>query len=154
MCDIEIPSLRVTGQVKWFNTKAGFGFITVSDGFKETGKDIFVHYSSISVTGSQYKYLTQGEYVDFDIVKPSNDKHEFHAVNVTGIRNGNIMCETKRVFDYKHSDSKSIEKEDKEEYALVQRKKSRPSSAKPTVTPVVIKPSYKKKLLSTTAVSV
>jgi hypothetical protein len=87
---------RVTGQVKWFNNKAGFGFITVCSGFEHSGKDIFVHYSAISVSNSQYKYLIQGEYVDFDIVKPDNDKHEFHAVNITGVRNGNIMCETRR----------------------------------------------------------
>ena len=91
-------NVRVTGQVKWFNNKVGFGFITVCNGFEQTGKDIFVHYSSISVANSQYKYLIQGEYVDFDIVKPENDKHEFHAVNVTGVRMGNIMCETRRAF--------------------------------------------------------
>jgi hypothetical protein len=96
---------RITGQVKWFNNKAGFGFITVCNGFEQSGKDIFVHYSAISVSNSQYKYLIQGEYVDFDIVKPENDKHEFHAVNITGVRNGNIMCETRRTFSQSQSSS-------------------------------------------------
>jgi len=39
-------SLRLIGRVKWFNNKAGFGFITVCDG-EYAEKDIFVHYSSI-----------------------------------------------------------------------------------------------------------
>ena len=85
----------LTGRVKWFNNKAGFGFITVCDG-EQSGKDIFVHYSSIQVQNSQYKYLVQGEYVDFLLVKPANSDHEFHAVSVSGIKGGNLMCETRR----------------------------------------------------------
>ena len=85
----------ITGKVKWFNNKAGFGFITVCDG-DYSGKDIFVHYSSIQVNNSQYKYLVQGEYVDFSLVKPTNSEHEFHAVNVGGVKGGSLMCETRR----------------------------------------------------------
>jgi len=85
--------LRHTGCVKWFNNKAGFGFITMVDA---SSKDIFVHWSSIKVENSQYKYLVQGEYVEFELVKPEGDKHEFHAVSVSGIKGGNLMCETIR----------------------------------------------------------
>ncbi len=84
---------RITGRVKWFNNATGFGFITVCDG-EHTGKDIFVHYSSIQVQNSQYKYLVQGEYVDFNVMKPDNSLHEYHAVSVSGIKGGNLMCET------------------------------------------------------------
>ena len=48
---------------------------------------------------SLYKYLVQGEYVDFDLVKSTSDKHEYHAVNITGIKNGSIMCETRKLSD-------------------------------------------------------
>lgn len=89
-------AIRLTGQVKWFNTKAGFGFITVCDSAEHSGKDIFVHYKSIKVENSQYRYLVQGEYVEFLLVKPESDKYEFHAVDVTGIKGGAIMCETRR----------------------------------------------------------
>jgi CspA family cold shock protein len=89
-------STRLTGQVKWFNTKAGYGFITVYEG-EHANKDIFVHYSSLRVVNSQYRYLVQGEYVDFSIVKPDNDKYEFHAVDVSGVKGGPIMCETRRI---------------------------------------------------------
>ena len=88
---------RLTGMVKWFNNKSGFGFITVCSDGEFVGKDIFAHYSSIRVTNSQYKYLVQGEYVDFNLVKSENEKHEFHAIDITGIMNGPILCETRRI---------------------------------------------------------
>lgn len=87
---------RVLGQVKWFNNKAGYGFITMNDG-ENAGKDIFVHYSSIRVTNSQYKYLTQGEYVEFVLEKSSSEKHELQANDVSGLKGGKLMCEVRRV---------------------------------------------------------
>lgn len=87
---------RLTGMVKWFNNKSGFGFITVCGEGEFGGKDIFSHYSSIRVTNSQYKYLVQGEYVDFNLVKSENDNHEYHAMDITGVHGGPILCETRR----------------------------------------------------------
>jgi cold shock CspA family protein len=90
-------SERLTGMVKWFNNKAGFGFITVCGDGEFGGKDIFTHYSSIRVGNSQYKYLVQGEYVDFNLVKSENEKHEYQAVDITGVKGGAIMCETRKI---------------------------------------------------------
>jgi len=90
---ISIPN--VTGRVKWFNNKAGFGFITITDGEK-SGTDIFVHHSAIGVSSQQYKYLVQGEYVEFKLKKVEGGNHEFQAVEVCGIKNGKLMCETRR----------------------------------------------------------
>lgn len=87
---------RQVGKVKWFNNKAGYGFITVSDEGELLNKDIFVHYSNINVSNSQYKYLVQGEYVEFLLEKMSDGNHEYKAVEVTGIKGGSIMCETRR----------------------------------------------------------
>jgi cold shock protein len=50
------------GKVKWFNPKKGYGFIATAD-----GRDIFVHYSSISSNG--YKTLAEGDTVTFDVVE-------------------------------------------------------------------------------------
>tara|TARA_X000000368_G_C22404303_1_gene438844 strand:- start:51 stop:404 length:354 start_codon:yes stop_codon:yes gene_type:complete len=91
---------KFTGQVKWFNNKSGYGFITVlSTNMKE--KDIFCHHSSISVKNEQYKYLVQGEYVEFNIKVIEDSSHENQASNVTGIMGGDLMCETR----FKNKDS-------------------------------------------------
>lgn len=87
--------VRLLGQVKWFNNKAGYGFITVNDG-DYSGKDIFIHYTSIRVTNSQYKYLVQGEYVEFNLVKSNTDAHEYQATEISGLKGGALMCETRR----------------------------------------------------------
>ena len=85
---------RFMGRVKWFNNKAGYGFITVTDGPK-AGSDIFVHHSSIKVDAQQYKYLVQGEYVEFALSSVPSGDHEFQASDVSGIKGGKLMCETR-----------------------------------------------------------
>ena len=86
-------SSRLTGMVKWFNNKAGYGFITVCG----EDRDIFVHYSNVKLDNSPYTYLMQGEYVEFDLAETDNEQHKYQAVNITGIRGGPIMCETRRL---------------------------------------------------------
>ena len=121
-------STPITGKVKWFNSKAGYGFITACEG-EYVDKDIFVHYSSISADSSHYKYLTQGEYVDFVLTKPANEKHEYHAVNVTGVKGGLIMCETRRLNALSsRSEEHSITEETTPVKPVVHRK-PRPTSA-------------------------
>ncbi|MDI6618773.1 MAG: cold-shock protein [Clostridiales bacterium] len=50
------------GKVKWFNAEKGYGFIQ-----REDGKDVFVHYSAITMDG--FKTLEEGADVEFDIVE-------------------------------------------------------------------------------------
>jgi CspA family cold shock protein len=50
------------GKVKWFNPRKGYGFIAAPD-----GRDVFVHYSSIS--GEGFKTLDEGDTVMFDVVE-------------------------------------------------------------------------------------
>ena len=50
------------GTVKWFNESKGFGFIA-----RESGEDVFVHFSAI--TGEGFKTLAEGDKVTFDVVK-------------------------------------------------------------------------------------
>ena len=82
------------GKVKWFNNKSGFGFITILDS-EHKDKDIFAHHSSLVVKNEIYKYLVQGEYVQFNLQKLDSGNHEYQAVNITGIKSNDLMCETR-----------------------------------------------------------
>ncbi len=98
---------RLIGRVKWFNNKSGFGFITVCNG-EQKGKDIFAHYSAITLSEqSQYKFLVQGEYVEFDLVKSDNEQHEYHSSNITGMLGGMLMCETQKLNEQLHPRTQS-----------------------------------------------
>lgn len=83
------------GYVKWFNNRVGYGFITVHHG--AFVYDIFVHHTAIRVKSEQYRYLVQGEYVQFKWAETSNKKYVWQAVDVRGINNGPLMCETRNV---------------------------------------------------------
>lgn len=102
---------RHYGQVKWFNSKAGYGFITTKSS-DDTNMDIFTHYSAVKVIDAQYKYLVQGEYVEFELTKSSNEKHKYQATDITGIQNGKLMCETRQQFKSQQR-SEITEKKDK-----------------------------------------
>lgn len=81
-----------TGRVKWFNNKAGYGFITWTPS-GETEEDIFVHHSALSTEKDQFRYLVEGEYVTFSVTEADN---KTTATNVTGSDGGKLMCETRR----------------------------------------------------------
>ena len=79
-------SNRFTGQVKFFNRDRGFGFITRLD----DNKDFFVHYQDINPKSQCWSILFQGEYVEFETREGPNGEQ---AGNVTGLRNGTLLCE-------------------------------------------------------------
>lgn len=66
----------MTGKVKWFDSKKGYGFI-----LPDEGGEIFVHYTGIIAEG--FKALTEGQRVEFEI--GGNEKGQ-QAVNVTVIK--------------------------------------------------------------------
>lgn len=125
----DTSSSRYTGRVKWFNNKAGYGFITITDGPK-SGTDIFVHHSSISVTDEQYKYLVQGEYVEFSISSTNGGQHEFIASSVSGIKGGKLMCETRREFRVSRAQYKATA--EPASPVVVEKPKSKPAPKKNT----------------------
>ena len=50
------------GTVKWFNAAKGFGFIQ-----RQSGEDVFVHFSAIQSEG--FRSLQEGQAVQFDVAK-------------------------------------------------------------------------------------
>ena len=61
------------GQVKFFNTTKGFGFIAPEDG----GKDVFVHVTAVQAAG--LRGLNEGQQVHFEV---EADKRGPKAVNL------------------------------------------------------------------------
>ena len=104
-------SERLTGRVKWFNNRAGFGFVTVMEGEKKD-EDIFVHHSGIVVNNEQYKYLVQGEYVSFSLRESDNDDHPYQAGEVRGVLEGWLMCETRNANRSSREDGEEAEEEE------------------------------------------
>jgi CspA family cold shock protein len=95
--NVSSSTQRTTGRVKWFNNKAGYGFITATTG-AQAGTDVFAHHSGLAVSSQQYRYLVQGEYVEFQMNSVEGGTHRFQAADITGIGRGMLMCETRRSF--------------------------------------------------------
>jgi cold shock CspA family protein len=112
-----IQGERALARVKWFNSKSGFGFLTVTNG-EHNGRDIFVHHSAIGVLSQQYKYLVEGEYVELFVLPLQSGEHEFQATNVCGVNGGKLMCETRnenRVHRTSYKSTSSNEPEKKKD---------------------------------------
>jgi len=128
-----------SGRVKWFNNKAGYGFISVPD--CETGeeRDMFVHHSEIKVEQSQYKYLVQGEYVEFIIapISRENKSTDVHATSVRGINGGKLMCETRNEVRSYRTQQGSAQQGSAQQGSAQQGEgqESRPQSARPSSGP-------------------
>ena len=84
---------RTKGRVKWFNNKAGYGFLTVGEG--DDVEDVFVHHSALRTGEEQYKYAVEGEYVEFIMSAADSDNHKWQASDVTGLSGGPLLCETR-----------------------------------------------------------
>ena len=67
--------MREQGTVKWFNASKGYGFIQ-----RQSGEDVFVHFSAIQAEG--YKSRNEGQAVEFDVTRGPKG---LQAANVTSL---------------------------------------------------------------------
>ena len=65
---------KMQGQVKWFSSEKGYGFISC----EEIENDIYVHFSDIQMRG--YRTLEENDFVEFEY-----DEEMKKAVNVLKI---------------------------------------------------------------------
>jgi CspA family cold shock protein len=73
--NVEVVEVKEQGTVKWFNASKGYGFIQ-----RQTGEDVFVHFSAIQMDG--YKSLNEGQTVEFEVKKGPKG---LQAENVVGV---------------------------------------------------------------------
>lgn len=77
---------NINGKVKWFNVKAGFGFINRND----DGTDVYAHYSAIVNKNPNHRVrsLADGESVMFNIIQGTKGAE---ASDITGVNGGSVQ---------------------------------------------------------------
>ena len=63
------------GQVKWFNSSKGYGFIA-----REGGEDVFVHHTAIK--GEGYRSLEEGQQVEFEVTRGPKGEQATNVVKL------------------------------------------------------------------------
>ena len=63
-----------SGRVKWFNSKKGYGFITLDD---DSEKDVFLHVSAFEK--SKFRILKENQKIQFEI---KEERGKLQAINL------------------------------------------------------------------------
>lgn len=81
-----ILATKVSGVVKWFSVKSGYGFINLT----ESNEDVFIHSRRIKYNNPKklFRTLAELEPVEFDIIQGDKGKE---AINVTGPDGGYVQ---------------------------------------------------------------
>jgi CspA family cold shock protein len=70
---------RESGIVKWFNDSRGYGFIQ-----RDSGGDVFVHYSAI--LGIGFRSLSEGQRVEYEVIEESKGLQAQNVYIVNSIK--------------------------------------------------------------------
>ena len=68
-----------SGKVKWFNSKKGYGFITLDD---DSQKDVFLHVSALEK--SKLRILKENQKIQFEI---KEERGKLQAINLKRPKN-------------------------------------------------------------------
>tara|TARA_B100001029_G_scaffold163059_1_gene152894 strand:+ start:499 stop:711 length:213 start_codon:yes stop_codon:yes gene_type:complete len=63
-----------SGRVKWFNSKKGYGFITLDE---DSQKDVFLHVSALEK--SKFRILKENQKIQFEI---KEERGKLQAINL------------------------------------------------------------------------
>jgi CspA family cold shock protein len=86
---------KYNGQVKWFNSKKGFGFITYTNDGGHIS-DIFVHHTCIKYQKTEsFRNLISGEYVEFMVSPCPGKPNQLQAESITGVNGGHLLSEVR-----------------------------------------------------------
>ncbi|UKJ88734.2 cold shock protein [Theileria orientalis] len=107
---------RLSGTCKWFNSKKGYGFITL-----DNGEDVFVHQSEIYADG--FRSLRENEKVELEVVL-ENDRKK--AIHVTGPEGDYVMGSQNELFRsnrnrYQGSESSTMYRNDDRDFDMNRR---------------------------------
>ena len=84
--------MSLIGSVKFFDTKKGWGFITLlTQDLPLSNTEVFVHFSNVNVRDHNYKRLYPGEYVSFSLGK--NSKGQDTCIDVCGVMGGALLTD-------------------------------------------------------------
>jgi CspA family cold shock protein len=74
----------MTGTVKNYDAKLGFGFIVPDQG----GKDVFVHHSNIAMDG--FRVLEEKQHVEFEVESTPRGLNAKNVIVIGDFQTGNV----------------------------------------------------------------
>ena len=75
--------MPIRGRIKWFCSKKGYGFIE-----RDSGDDVFAHYTEIVDDGEGFRFLQRGSEVEFELVEGERGPRASNIVKLSQTEDG------------------------------------------------------------------